>query len=478
MSAPTAPAIPTEPEPTPASDPNLRTSAKAAWALYDFANTIFSFAVLSYAIGLWLIRPDQFGPAVGQLAFSVSVAVSVGINAIVSPILGALSDRGGQRLPFLLAFTSLAIAPTLVIAVAGPIGGLLLFTLANFGYQAALIYYDASIKLVSTPQSRGRMSGIGVGIGYLGTVFVGLLLFLLEIPVEMRFVLAGVLYAVFAIPIFLIVRDPRDPDAAPITVGDVLASWAQLRLTIAHARLVPGLPRFLLGRFFYSDAVNTVIVVMSVVAVRAVGFSEQTTVLILLLLTIVAIAMSFVWGALSDRVGPRRTLILVLVSWAVGLILGAVALSLNGTDAAGRPVPAAPGVVLFLIAGAILGSGLGGVQVADRVFMVRLSPPDRVGEFFGIYGLVGKASQVIGQLVYGGIVFLLVDSMGVAAYQIAILSLIVTMLVGLWLVWPVSDQWEGSGEIHSHVSTEHPHGHVQAPPVRLSPDRSPSEDGG
>jgi UMF1 family MFS transporter len=75
--------------------------------------------------------------------------------------------------------------------------------------------------------------------------------------------------------------------------------------------------------------------------------------------------------------------------------------------------------------------------------MVRLSPRARLGEFFGIYGLVGKASQVIGSLIYGVIVFLFVDRFGNLAYQIAVLSLFVTMLVGLWLVWPVRDDVQG-----------------------------------
>jgi len=292
----------------------------------------------------------------------------------------------------------------------------------------------------------------------------------------MRFVLAAVLYGLFAIPIFVVVKEPRDPNAPSIGFSDFLASWAQLRLTIAHARQVPGLSRFLLGRFFYSDAVNTVIVVMSIVAVQAVGFTEQTTVLILLLLTVVAILMSFVWGALSDRIGPRATLIAVLISWAVGLVLGSLSLGMMGTDpVTGGPAPAMPGVAVFLVAGAILGSGLGGVQVTDRVFMVRLSPPERVGEFFGVYGLVGKASQVIGQLVYGLIVFLLLDSMGTAAYQVAILSLIVTMLIGLWLVWPVSDRWTGSGELHAHGSDP---GASAGPPPRLAPDRAPLDGRG
>jgi UMF1 family MFS transporter len=471
MSSPAVAYHPADPD---VPDANLRPVAKAAWAIYDFANTIFSFTVISYAMGLWLVRPEQFGPATGQLAFSLAIVVSVGINAIVSPILGALSDRGGRRLPFLFVFTALCVGPTAVIAIAGPVGGLALFTVANFAYLAALIYYDSSIKLVSTPATRGRTSGIGVGIGYCGTVFVGLLLFLLDIPVDLRFVLAAVLYGLFAIPIFLVVREPRPGNAERIGIADFFASWAQLRLTIEHARQVPGLSRFLLGRFFYSDAVNTVIVVMSIVAVQAVGFSEQTTVLILLLLTIVAIVMSFVWGALADRLGPRLTLIIVLVSWAVGLILGSLSLGLEGTDpATGAPVPAMPGVALFLLAGAILGSGLSGVQVADRVFMVRLSPADRIGEFFGVYGLVGKASQVVGQLLFGAIVFFLFDSMGTGAYQVAILSLIVTMLVGLWLVWPVSDRWAGSGELHRHAET--PAG-IEALPPRLAPDRAPLED--
>ena len=447
---------------------NQRFVGRGAWSLYDFANTIFSFAIVSGAMGQWLIANDRYGEAAGQLVFSLAVAISVGLNAIVSPILGALSDRGGRRLPFLFVFTAMCVAPTAVIGISTPLVGTILFIIANFAYQAALIYYDASLKLVSHPESRGKLSGIGTGIGYCGTVFVALIIQFGQVPVDARFPLAAVLFALFAIPLFLVLREPPAPKGSRVTVGDFLASWAQLRITWRHAGEVPGLQRFLVGRFFYSDAVNTLIVVMTVVATAAVGFTTFQANLILLALTLVAIAMSFVWGFLSDKVGPRKALIAVLISWAIGLVLGALSLPLNGTDASGAPVPAMPGVALFVVAGAILGSGLAGVQVSDRVFMIRLSPPERVGEFFGIYGLVGKASQVIGQVLYGTIVFLFLDSLGVVAYQVAMLSLIVTMLIGLWLVWPVSDKWTGSGEM--------PHGHdAHGPPARLAPDRAPLE---
>jgi UMF1 family MFS transporter len=429
-----------------------KASVAVAWSLYDFANTIFSFAVVSGAIGLWLVANDRFGERDGNFVLSVAVVVSVGLNALVSPILGALSDRGGRRLPFLLFFTLLCVVPTIFIGSSPAVVGVLLFIVANFAYQAALIYYDATLKAVSRPETRGRLSGIGVAVGYLGTIFAGLFLLALGVAVKDRFLVAGVLFALFAIPIFVFVRESGP--IGRVTRADVIGSLAQLKTSVGHARQVPGLLRFLVARFFYSDAVNTIIVVMSVVTTRAKGLSDSQALIVLLSLTVAAILASFGWGFLVDRLGPRRTLMIVLTSWAVGLVLGAFSLSISG------PV----GLALFLVAGAILGSGLGGVQVADRVLMVRLAPPERVGEFFGLYGLVGKGSQVIGQLLYGITLLLFFDTLGVGAYQLAVLTLLGTMLLGAWILRPVSDRWQGSGDID-----------VIAPPERLAPMTAPIE---
>ena len=306
---------------------------------------------------------------------------------------------------------------------------------------------------MSRPETRGRLSGIGVAVGYCGTIFVGLLLIVLKVPVEGRFLVAAILFAVFAVPIFVVIREQGN--VGRVSRSDVTGSWTQLRTTIEHARAVPGLGRFLLGRFFYSDAVNTIIVVMTVVTVYAKGLTESTAQIVLLGLTVVAVVASFGWGRLVDRWGPKRTLLAVLGSWAVGLVLGAVSLGVDG------PI----GFAAFLIAGGILGSGLGGVQVADRVFMVRLSPPERLGEFFGLYGLVGKGSQVIGQMLYGVTLFLLLDTLKVGAYQLAVLTLLATMLLGYRLIQPVSDNWAGSDEPPI----------APVPPERLAPSAAPIE---
>ena len=94
---------------------------------------------------------------------------------------------------------------------------------------------------------------------------------------------------------------------------DALRSWSQLRATIRHAQETPGLLRFIVGRFFYSDPVNTAIVVMSAFATQAIGFTSAEALNILLLLTVVAVIASFWWGRLVDRIGPKRTLLWVLV---------------------------------------------------------------------------------------------------------------------------------------------------------------------
>src|SRR2546428_9595923 len=115
-----------------------------AWSMYDFANTIFSFAVVSSAIGLWLVSDSRFGERDGNFVLSVAVVVSVGLNALVSPILGALSDRGGRRLPFLLFFTALCIVPTVLIGGSSPRRGEVPLLPAPFAFPAAVSSFPST----------------------------------------------------------------------------------------------------------------------------------------------------------------------------------------------------------------------------------------------------------------------------------------------------------------------------------------------
>ncbi|HET6745399.1 MAG TPA: MFS transporter [Candidatus Limnocylindria bacterium] len=391
-----------------------------SWALYDFANTIFSFAIVSFAMGPW--TTIALGETTGTFLFTLAASLSVALNAAVSPVLGAMSDRTGGRKRYLLVFTVGCIAPTLVIGFVDIRLGLLAFALANFAYQAALIYYDALLPDVARPESRGRLSGVGVALGYVGSIVSALLL---GTTVDAdgnitaaSFVLIGSLFAVFAIPIFVLVQE-RKRSTGTFRVGDALRSWSQLRTTVRHARERPGLLRFVVGRFFYTDPINTAIAVMSLFAINAVGFTQGEARFVLIGLIVVAVIASFFWGILCDRIGPKRTLLFVLASWTVGLLLIGVWLD---------KIP-------FLIAGAILGSGLGGVAVTDRLLLLRLTRPDEVGEMLGLYGMAGKLSAVVGPLLFGLIVLILdPEKNGAFAYQVAILSLLVLMVIGFLIV--------------------------------------------
>jgi UMF1 family MFS transporter len=390
-----------------------------SWALYDFANTIFSFAIVSFAMGPWATR--FLGEASGTFLFTLALSISVAVNAAVSPVLGAMSDRTGGRKRYLLVFTLLCVAPTVLIGFVDVGLGLLFFAIANFAYQAALIYYDALLPDVAQPGMLGRLSGVGVALGYVGTIVSGLLFGLTVTDdgetTAASFLLIGSLFALFAIPIFAIVHE-RSAIRSRFSPVEALTSWSQVVDTIRNARRFPGLMRFIVGRFFYTDPINTAIAVMSLFAIHAIGFSQTEARFVLIGLTVAAVAASFGWGFLADRIGPKRTLMWVLGSWAVGLLI--VGLTLDRLP--------------FLAAGAILGSGLGGVAVTDRLLLLRLAPPAQVGEMFGLYGLAGKASAVVGPLLYGAIIGLLQPTLGREAYRYAILSLLVLMVIGFLIV--------------------------------------------
>jgi UMF1 family MFS transporter len=195
--------------------------------------------------------------------------------------------------------------------------------------------------------------------------------------------------------------------------------------------------RFLVGRVFYTDAINTVISVMTLYAVNVAVYSglgkdaaEKTAQLIMMSAITFAVIGGFVWGWIVDRIGPKRTLDIVLYLWIVTFTL-ASAMGLLGL----------PLITLWVVA-AMAGVGLGGIWSADRPLMLRLTPPDRVGEFYGLYGMVGRFSAISGPVIWAGVTTLTVRRMHLPVqvgqgYGVAALLLMV--ILSWWILRRVDD---------------------------------------
>ena len=412
--------------------------AVVSWVLYDLANTIFSMGVVSLYFSLYV--RDEVGAASADRVYGVITAVSMGIIFIVSPLLGAMTDRARRRMPFLMWSTLICCLCTALIA-RGPYAiSAVLFVVANAAYQAGLQFYDALLPEVTTEENRGRIGGIGVGIGYLGSyvaVGVGLLLGTRDKP--LLFTIIAVVFFVFSIPCFLFVTERGNPNPRPVFgLSMIRESTAQTVATLRGGAQYPGLLRFLFGRVFYTDAINTVISYMSLYTVNvaiATGLTkaqgEQQAQYIMLSAITFAVLGGFAWGWLVDRIGPKRTLNVVLMLWIATFTL-----------AASIGLLSLPIFFLYAVA-TMAGVALGGIWAADRPYMLRLTPPDRIGEFYGLYGMVGRFSAVTGPLLWGGTTYLLVERLGkpqLTGQAVAILTLLLMVVLSYVILSKVTDE--------------------------------------
>ncbi len=425
----------------PQPDRVIPRRAVVSWILYDLANVIFSMGVTSLYFSLFVraaVGSERADSLLGRIS-----AVSMGIMFCLSPLLGAMTDRARRRMPFLVWATLLCCASTALIG-RGPFAvSALLFVIANGAYQAGVQFYDSLLPDVTTEANRGRINGIAIGLGYTGSyIAVGAGLWMSSkgrpFPFAPYFLFVAIAFFALAVPCFLFVRERGNPNPRPIfTPKAVTESLQQTLRTLRSGHNYPGLLRFLLGRAFYTDAINTVILFMSLYTVNvaiSTGLTketgEQKAQLVLMSAITAAILGGILWGFLVDRIGPKRTLNIVLTGWIITF-----------TAAASVGFLHLPIVWLFVVACAA-GICLGGTWASDRPLMLRLTPPNRVGEFYGLYGMVGRFSAVTGPLVWGATTWLTVEKGGLPVVQgesFAILSLLAMVLVSFWILRKVSD---------------------------------------
>jgi UMF1 family MFS transporter len=442
---------------------------RASWAMYDFANTIFSMNVATLYFSVWLIADLGASNTVYALGNGISSALVV----ISVPLLGALSDARRRRKPWVVGFTiasCIACAAigvlgqyTLPVLGEGTVGGtipagwhptlgafgwvLAAFILANYCYQAAQPFYNAMLPELVPPSEQGRLSGIGTAVGYVGTI-VGLLLvvpffngafplfgaisesalgmlrsvvpFTTHAGRVSTFVPTAALFLLFSLPLFFFCRD-RHPRPGQIAWRQAFANVAR---TLRDARHHKGTLPFILASFLYQDAIGTIVSFMALYAVKAMGFAKGAETTLFLVLTIPAIFGSYVAGRLVDRFGAKRTLVVSIVSWIVLLI----AMILVPTQNA------------FWIVGLFIGLIFGAVPTAERPMLLSLVPEAEAGRFFSLMLLSSRAAAVAGPFIWGITVDTLEPVRGTGlAYRAAVITVALMFAASLVLMRQVPD---------------------------------------
>lgn len=340
----------------------LTKRATAAWVLFDLANTIFLTSIVALYFPLWVV--DDMGGSDGD--YGIANSVSMAFVLVFSPWLGALSDRASRRMPFLIAATVACCVFTAGLGLGGLSLSLACFVLANFAFQAGVIFYDALLPVVSTEATRGRVSGIGIGVGYAGSlVAIGLgsiVLHFDEAAKPLVFKLTALLFLAFALPCFVWVREGRRP-AASVTWSMARRAGEDVRRMATHLRHYRDLRRFLMSRVFYADAANTLLVFLGIYATQEIGFTEAQVQLALAIGLAAAITGGIGWGWVVDRIGPKPALMRVLALWSavLALVVAVAYLDLSRS--------------VFWVVAPLAGIALSGTWAADRMLMLRLSPP-------------------------------------------------------------------------------------------------------
>jgi UMF1 family MFS transporter len=381
-----------------------------SWTLFDFANTAFSVIIVTTIYSRYFTNHVGGGR---QWLWGLAVSLSMILAAAISPPLGAAADATQNKKRFLLFFTLASVLATALMFFVQEgmiLLGIVLFVVANIGFEGGIVFYDAFLPGLTPKHSYGRVSGYGFAMGYLGALAV-LLIVNVMLPVSsspdylffvrLSFVVAAVFFLVFSLPMFAWVperasHEPRRHHYLREGFGHAARTFRAIFVKKEH----PSIARFLVAFFIYNDGILTVIAFSAIFAEHVLHMSDKDIIVFFAVVQTSAVLGSFLFGILTDAIGPKKTIMITLAMW-VAIVIGAFFVQTVGEF-----------YVVALFAGAAIGSS----QSASRSLMALLTPKEREAEFFGFYdGLCGKASAVVGPLLYGIIADLTNERLAVLA---------------------------------------------------------------
>ncbi|MCK9425561.1 MAG: MFS transporter [Ignavibacteriaceae bacterium] len=390
------------------------------WTLFDFANTSYSMIIVTFLYAVYFKQTVNEGKPIGDLYWSLGTSIAMLITAIISPVLGAIADYSAGKKRFLLFFTLQCILATALLTFVekgNVLSGLILFIIANVGFEAGLVFYDAFLPEITSPKNYGRVSGYGFGMGYVGSLVCLAFVypFIQSGQIKITFLIAAVFFMVFSLPLFLKLHDTRKIVEAPtsyLRIGFKRVFW-----TLKHIKNYKNLSLFLLSYFFYIEGVNTVIFFSGNYASSTLHFSNIELLIFFITVQTTAILGSVVLGIVADSIGQKRTIMISLVIWLMTILLAYFTQQKE----------------MFYVVGLLAGIAMGSSQSTSRSFMSKLTPDEKKTELFGFYSFFGKSSAILGPLVFGYISYVTGNQ------RYAISSIAFFFLIGLLILFKVKD---------------------------------------
>ena len=390
-----------------------------SWLLFDLANTVYAFIIPGLYFSVWLV--SEKGWTDQQLGLATSTAMV--IVAILGPWIGRKSDSSQGKKKILLLMTLICIISTFLLGTFSVETSVLLFIFSLIGFNLGSVVYDALLVSVSNEENRGKISGLGVAFGYTGSLIgfgVATLLQNMGYSYIEIFKSVAILFLLFSLPAFFFIEEKITTDKQ-IKIN-ILNSLSIVINSWKHSRQYKGLTRFLVGRFFYADAINTLISgLLAVYLVEEVGLTPADSQSILALAIVVSIIGGYIFGKAADLYGPRKLILISITCWMISLSLAIIATEFNQ-------------LWLIYVTGVLGGFNIGGIFAVDRVFMTRLSPEKHLGEFYGLYSTVGRFATILGPILWG----LIVNSLGLGR-NVAMGSLILLLAISYYIIHGVSD---------------------------------------
>jgi MFS transporter, UMF1 family len=416
-------------QPSPALATRIKRRMVLAWGLWDWGSSAYSAVITSFVFGPYVVRgvvgEAQPGGLSANTWLGIASATAGFLVAAIAPITGQRADASGHRKRSLAIWSALVIAVMLSMFTVKNDPSYLWIALVLLAAGAvfqefAVVAYNAMLPQVSTPETIGRVSGFGWAMGYFGGIFLLLICYVGFIAPDVGWfgvssagglnirvvaVFSAIWFTVFAIPVLLAV-----PEKPPGPKGRRVRFFASYRLLLNDIKSLFRRDRnavyFLIASALYRDGLAAIFSFGAILAVSVYGLGQSTVLIFGIVANIVAALGALGMGAVEDRIGPKKVIMISLI----GLITTSLILLF------------ARGPTMFWIFGLILTLWVGPAQASSRSFMARLAPVGREGEMFGLYATTGRAASFLAPALFALFSGLFSDRIGIVGIALVLLA--------------------------------------------------------